>query len=49
MVITKAGLGAILDGIVGRTNLVLIERTSARESIFNIEENKKNKLGISIM
>lgn len=48
MVITKAGWGTIAEGIIGHTNLVLIERPSAREDSFNIEELKKNKLAISI-
>lgn len=48
LVITKAGWGTIAEAIVGHTNLVLIERPSAREDTFNIEEIKKNKLGISI-
>lgn len=48
MVISKAGWGTIAEAIIGHTDLVLIERPSAREDSFNIEEIKKNKLGISI-
>ena len=48
MVITKAGWGTIAEGIIGHTNLVLIERPSAKEDSFNIEELKKRKLAISI-
>ena len=33
---------------MGHTNLVLIERPSAKEDTFNIEKIKENKLGISI-
>jgi len=48
MVITKAGWGTIAEGIIGHTNLVLIERSSAKEDSFNIEELKKRNLAISI-
>lgn len=48
MVISKAGWGTIAEGIIGHTNLVLIERPSAKEDSFNIEELKKRKLAISI-
>lgn len=48
MVITKAGWGTIAEGIIGHTNLVLIERPSAKEDSFNIEELKKRRLAISI-
>lgn len=48
IVITKAGWGTIAEGIIGHTNLVLIERPSAKEDSFNIEELKKKKLAISI-
>ena len=48
MVITKAGWGTIGEAILGHTNLVLIERPSAKEDSFNIEKIKENKLGISI-
>lgn len=48
LVIAKAGWGTIAEAIVAHTNLVLIERPSAKEDSFNIEEIKKNKLGISI-
>lgn len=48
MVITKAGWGTIAEGIIGHTNLVLIERPSAKEDSFNIEELKKRNLAISI-
>ena len=39
---------AIIEAIIGHTNLVLIERPSAKEDTFNIEKIKENKLGISI-
>ena len=48
IVITKAGWGTIAEGIIGHTNLVLIERPSAKEDSFNIEELKKRNLAISI-
>lgn len=48
MVITKAGWGTIGEAVLGNTNLVLIERPSAKEDSFNIEKIKENKLGISI-
>lgn len=48
MVITKAGWGTIGEAVLGHTNLVLIERPSAKEDSFNIEELKKRKLAISI-
>lgn len=48
IVITKAGWGTIAEAILGHTNLVLIERPSAKEDTFNIEKIKENKLGISI-
>ena len=48
LVITKAGWGTIGEAILGHTNLVLIERPSAKEDSFNIEKIKENKLGISI-
>ena len=48
MVITKAGWGTIAEAVLGHTNLVLIERPSAKEDSFNIEKIKENKLGISI-
>lgn len=48
LVITKAGWGTIAESILGRTPIVLIERPSAIEDSFNIEQVKKNKLGISI-
>lgn len=48
MVITKAGWGTIGESVLGHTNLVLIERPSAKEDSFNIEKIKENKLGISI-
>lgn len=48
MVISKAGWGTIAEGIIGHTNLVLIERPSAKEDSFNIEELKKRNLAISI-
>ena len=48
IVITKAGWGTIAEAIIGHTNLVLIERPSAKEDTFNIEKIKENKLGISI-
>lgn len=48
IVITKAGWGTIAEAIIGHTNLVLIERASAKEDTFNIEKIKENKLGISI-
>jgi len=48
MVITKAGWGTIWEAVLGHTNLVLIERPSAKEDSFNIEKIKENKLGISI-
>lgn len=48
MVITKAGWGTIAEGIIGHINLVLIERPSAKEDSFNIEELKKRNLAISI-
>lgn len=48
MVISKAGWGTIAEAIIGHTNLVLIERPSAKEDSFNIEKIKENKLGISI-
>ena len=48
IVITKAGWGTIGECLIGQSNMVLIERPSAREDSFNIEEIKKNKLGISI-
>lgn len=48
MVITKAGWGTISEAVLGHTNLVLIERPSAKEDSFNIEELKKRKLAISI-
>lgn len=48
MVISKAGWGTIAEAILGHTNLVLIERPSAKEDSFNIEKIKENKLGISI-
>lgn len=46
--ITKAGWGTIAEAIIGHTNLVLIERPSAKEDTFNIEKIKENKIGISI-
>ena len=48
MVITKAGWGTIAEAVLGHTNIVLIERPSAKEDSFNIEKIKENKLGISI-
>ena len=48
IVITKAGWGTIAEAILGHTNLVLIERPSAKEDTFNIEKIKENKIGISI-
>lgn len=48
IVITKAGWGTIGESVLGHTNLVLIERPSAKEDSFNIEKIKENKLGISI-
>lgn len=48
IVITKAGWGTISESVLGHTNLVLIERPSAKEDSFNIEKIKENKLGISI-
>jgi len=48
IVITKAGWGTIAEAILGHTNLVLIERPSAKEDTFNIEKIKENNLGISI-
>ena len=48
MVITKAGWGTIGEAVLGHTDLVLIERPSAKEDSFNIEKIKENKLGISI-
>ena len=48
IVITKAGWGTIAEAVLGHTNLVLIERPSAKEDSFNIEKIKENKLGISI-
>ena len=48
IVITKAGWGTIGEAVLGHTNLVLIERPSAKEDSFNIEKIKENKLGISI-
>ena len=41
MVITKAGWGTIGEAILGHTNIVLIERPSAKEDSFNIEKIKK--------
>ena len=38
MVITKAGWGTIGEAILGHTNIVLIERPSAKEDSFNIEK-----------
>ena len=48
IVISKAGWGTIAEAIIGHTNLVLIERPSAKEDTFNIEKIKENNLGISI-
>lgn len=48
MVISKAGWGTIGEAIIGHTNLVLIERPTAKEDTYNIEKIKENKLGISI-
>ena len=48
-VITKAGWGTIAEAIIGNTPLVMIERKSAKEDTFNIEEIKKRNLGISLM
>lgn len=48
IVISKAGWGTIAEAIIGHTNLVLIDRPSAKEDTFNIEKIKENKLGISI-
>ena len=48
MIITKAGWGTIGEAVLGHTNLVLIERPSAKEDSFNIEKIKENKLAISI-
>ena len=48
IVITKAGWGTIAEAVLGHTNLVLIERPSAKEDSFNIEELKKRNLAISI-
>lgn len=48
IVITKAGWGTIAEAVLGHTNLVLIERPSAKEDSFNIEKIKENKLGIFI-
>ena len=48
IVIAKAGWGTIAEAILGHTNLVLIERPSAKEDTFNIEKIKENNLGISI-
>lgn len=48
IVITKAGWGTISEAVLGHTNLVLIERPSAKEDSFNIEELKKRNLAISI-
>ena len=48
IVITKAGWGTIAESVLGHTNLVLIERPSAKEDSFNIEQLKKDKLAISI-
>ena len=41
IVITKAGWGTIAEAIIGHTNLVLIERPSAKEDTFNIEKIKE--------
>ncbi|MDU1538953.1 MAG: glycosyltransferase [Paeniclostridium sordellii] len=48
IVIAKAGWGTIAECILGRSNLVLIERPSSKEDSFNIEKIKERKLGISI-
>lgn len=48
MIITKAGWGTIAEAVLGHTNLVLIERPTAKEDSFNIEKIKENKLGIYI-
>lgn len=48
VVITKAGWGTIGECLIGHTPMVLIERNSAREDSFSIENIKKRKLGISI-
>ena len=45
MVISKNGWGT---SIIGHTNLVLIERPTAKEDTYNIEKIKANKLAISI-
>ena len=48
MVITKAGWGTIGEAVLGHTNLVLIDRASAKEDSFNISKMKKRNLAISI-
>src|SRR5699024_5784519 len=48
IVITKAGWTTISEAIIGHTSLVLIEIPSYNEDTFNIENIKKNNLGISI-
>ena len=48
MVITKAGWGTIGEAVLGHTNLVLIERPSAKEDSFNKEKIIEIKLVISI-
>ncbi|WP_122641319.1 glycosyltransferase [Romboutsia sp. Marseille-P6047] len=48
LVITKAGWGTIGECLIGHTPMVLIERDSAREDSFSIDNIKKRKLGISM-
>ncbi len=48
VVISKAGWSTIAEGILGHSNLVLIEIPSSREDSFNIEKIKERKLCISI-
>ena len=48
IVITKAGWGTIAEAVLGHTNLVLIERVSAKEDSFNISKMKKRNLAISM-
>lgn len=48
IVITKAGWGTIAECVIGHSGMVLIERPSAREDTFSIDNISQRNLGISI-
>ena len=48
IVITKAGWTTLAECLIGHSSMVLIERPSAREDSFSIENIRSRSLGISI-